>query len=79
MSIPIMLAAGTLSTYQMVTEVQNLGDFLPIMAVGFLTALVVGYIAIRWLLKFLVKNSLVYFSLYCILLGSITILVWVMN
>lgn len=76
MSIPIMLAAGGLSTYQMVTEVPNLGEFLPIMAIGFLTAMVVGYITIRWLLKFLVRNSLIYFSAYCLLLGGITILVW---
>lgn len=76
MSIPIMLAAGVLSTYQMVTEVPDLGGFLPIMAIGFITAMVVGYIAIRWLLKFLVENSLIYFSIYCLLLGGITILVW---
>jgi len=79
MSIPIMLAAGVLSTYQMVTEVPDLGGFLPIMAIGFLTAMVVGYIAIRWLLKFLVNNSLIYFSAYCILLGSVTILVWMVK
>jgi undecaprenyl-diphosphatase len=77
MSIPIMLAAGGLSGYQMVTEVPNLGEFLPIMAVGFLTAMVVGYAAIRWLIKFLSDHSLVYFSIYCILLGSTTILVWI--
>lgn len=77
MSIPIMLAAGGLSGYQMVTEVPNLGEFLPIMAVGFLTAMVVGYAAIRWLIKFLSDHSLVYFSIYCILLGSATILVWI--
>jgi len=50
MAVPIMLAAGGLSTYQMVTEVPDLMSFLPIMAIGFITALVVGYIAIRWLL-----------------------------
>jgi undecaprenyl-diphosphatase len=76
MSVPIMLAAGGLSTYQMVTEVADLGAFLPIMAIGFLTALVVGYIAIRWLLKFLARNSLVYFSVYCFLLGGLTIIMW---
>ena len=48
MAVPIMLAAGGLSAYQMVTEVTDLVQFLPIMAVGFLTAMVVGYIAIRW-------------------------------
>ncbi len=75
MAVPIMLAAGGLSTYQMVTEVPDLMSFLPIMAIGFITALVVGYIAIRWLLHFLVKNSLIYFSIYCIMLGTATILV----
>lgn len=76
MSIPIMLAAGGLSTYQMVTEVPNLAEFLPVMAIGFLTAMVVGYLAIRWLLRFLVNHSLVYFSIYCTLLGLVTIFVW---
>ncbi|MFA7406665.1 MAG: undecaprenyl-diphosphatase UppP [Anaerolineaceae bacterium] len=76
MSIPIMLAAGALSTYKMVKEVPDVASFLPIMALGFLTALVVGYIAIRWLLKFLAKHSLAYFSAYCFLLGGVTILVW---
>ena len=77
MSIPIMLAAGGLSTYQMVTEVPNLAEFLPIMAIGFLTAMVVGYLAIRWLLNFLSEHSLAYFSIYCFLLGGATILVWI--
>ncbi len=76
MSIPIMAAAGALSTYQMFTEMPNLGAFLPILAAGFLTALVVGYLVIRWLLGFLVNHSLVYFSIYCLLLGSMTIVVW---
>lgn len=77
MSIPIMLAAGGLSTYEMLTEVTNLGEFLPIMAVGFITAGVVGYLAIRWLLKFIKNHSLGYFSVYCFVLGIITILVWI--
>lgn len=74
MSIPIMLAAGAYSTYQMVTDVPDLMSFLPIMAVGFLTAMVVGYFSIRWLLKFLVNHSLATFSIYCAVLGSFIIL-----
>ncbi len=73
MSIPIMVAAGGLSVYDMVTEVPNLIDFLPIMAIGFLTAVIVGYIAIRWLIQFLIRHSLAYFSIYCLILGGITI------
>jgi len=79
MSIPIMLAAGGLSTYEMLTEMSNLGEFLPIMVVGFITAGVVGYLAISWLLKFIRDHSLIYFSLYCFLLGTTTILVWVLS
>ncbi len=75
MAIPIMLAAGGLSTYQMLTEIPNLMDFLPIMAIGFFTAMVVGYISIRWLLRFLVKHSLILFSFYCAALGIVTILI----
>jgi undecaprenyl-diphosphatase len=78
MSIPIMLAAGGLSIYEMLTEVTNLGEFLPIMGVGFVTAGVVGYLAIRWLLKFIKSHSLVYFSIYCFILGATTILIWVL-
>ena len=78
MSVPIMLAAGGLSTYEMFTEVSDLGAFLPLMAVGFITAMIVGYVAIGWLLKFLVHHKLIYFSIYCALLGGVTILVWVL-
>jgi len=73
-----MLAAGGLSTYELITEVPDLASFLPTMAIGFITAMVVGYIAIRWLLKFITHHSLIYFAIYCILLGGITILVQVL-
>lgn len=76
MSIPIMIAAGGLSIYDLIAEVSNLGEFLPIMATGFITAGIVGYLAIRWLLKFLKSHSLVYFSIYCFIMGTITILIW---
>lgn len=76
MAVPIMLAAGGLSTYRMFTEVSNLNTFLPLMAVGFITAMIVGYIAIRWLLRFLAHHSLTYFAIYCLLLGGVTLLVW---
>jgi undecaprenyl-diphosphatase len=77
MSIPIMLAAGGLSTYQLVTEVPDPDGFLPAMIIGFLTAALVGYVAIRWLLKFLSDHTLIYFSIYCFLMGGITIIAWI--
>ena len=79
MSIPVMLAAGIFSAYDMITEVPNLMEFLPIMAVGFITAMIVGYIAIRWLLRFMANHSLIYFSVYCALIGGTTILMWALR
>src|SRR5512146_2648491 len=49
MSVPVMLAAGG---YEMldVFKMPNLGGFLPLLAVGFVTAAIVGWFAIKWLL-----------------------------
>jgi undecaprenyl-diphosphatase len=41
---------------------------------GFITAAVVGFFVIGWLLRYLATHSLRVFALYCGVLGSITIL-----
>jgi len=69
MSIPIMLAAGIFSLPDLL-KVPDLGSFLPILMVGFITAAVVGYLSIHWLLSFVNKRSLVYFAAYCVLFAS---------
>ncbi|MBK9928063.1 MAG: undecaprenyl-diphosphatase UppP [Anaerolineales bacterium] len=64
MSVPVMLAAGG---YEMldVLKMPNLGDFLPLLAVGFVTAAIVGWFAIKWLINYLSKHSLYVFAAYC--------------
>lgn len=42
--------------------------------VGFLSSLVVGYFACTWMIQLVKKNKLVYFSIYCVLVGIIAIL-----
>jgi len=74
MSIPIMIAAGIFSVPDLL-EVPNLGGFLPILAVGFVAAAIVGYLSIHWLLSFLTKRSLVYFAAYCVLLASAVLII----
>lgn len=73
MSIPIMIAAGGMSLVDLF-EVPDLGSFLPVLAVGFITALLVGYLSIHWLLSFLKKRSLIYFAAYCALLAIAVII-----
>jgi undecaprenyl-diphosphatase len=68
MSAPIMLAAAG---YEMLEVIQmpNLGEFLPLLAVGFVAAAVVGWISIKWLLGFLKEHSLNVFAGYCAIVG----------
>jgi undecaprenyl-diphosphatase len=62
MSVPVMLAAGA---YEMIDVLQmpDLGAFLPLLAVGFVSAAISGWFAIRWLIAFLGKNSLYGFAI----------------
>jgi len=70
MSIPIMLAAGLLTTLDLL-EIPNFTSLLPIMLPGFLAAAITGYLAIRWLLGYLVSRSLNIFALYCAVIGLV--------
>ena len=70
MSVPVMLAAGG---YEMldVLKMPNLSEFLPLLAVGFVTAAIVGWFAIKWLIDYLSKRSLYVFAVYCAVVGMI--------
>ena len=67
-----MLGAGALAILDLL-DVPNLGEFLLPMAVGFISAAVVGYLSIRWLLSYLTKNPLYYFSVYLIILSTVVL------
>lgn len=73
MSMPVLLAAGGYETLD-VLQMPDLGQFLPLLAVGFVTAAVVGWFAIRWLIDYLSKHSLYVFAAYCAILGLIVFL-----
>ena len=68
MSVPVLLAAGG---YEMldVIRMPNLGEFLPLHVVGFVTAAIVGWFAIKWLIDYLSKRSLYVFAIYCAVVG----------
>lgn len=75
LSIPIMLAAGLLATLDLI-EIPNFTSLLPTFIPGFLVAAVTGYLAIRWLLRYLSHRPLYVFAIYCVLLSLLTILVY---
>jgi undecaprenyl-diphosphatase len=70
MSVPVLLAAGGYETLD-VLKMPNLSQFLPLLAVGFVTAAIVGWFAIKWLIDYLSKHSLYVFAAYCAVVGVI--------
>lgn len=73
MSVPVMLGAGTLALLDL-AHMPNLGSLIPPLLAGFFTALVVGYIAIRWLLTYLTRHSLYIFAIYCTAVGLLALI-----
>ncbi len=74
MSVPVMLGAGGLA----VLDLLQLPDFtsqLPTLLLGFIAAMIVGYLSIRWLLGFLTRHSFYGFAVYCLAAAAITLVV----
>ena len=78
MSIPVMIGAGLVAGVDLVRSPSSLEQIGPIL-VGTTAAAIVGYLAIRWLLGFLARNSLKPFALYCTALGLAGILLFVVR
>jgi undecaprenyl-diphosphatase len=73
MSIPVMVAAGAYEFLD-VLKMTDLSSFLPVLAVGFITAAIVGWLAIKWLMKYLSHHSLYIFAGYCAVMGSLILI-----
>jgi len=58
MSIPVMIGAGLVSIKDLVA-VPDLAGFLPVLVVGFVAAMIVGYLSIHWLLSLSASKTLV--------------------
>jgi len=69
LSIPIMLAAGLLASFDLL-QIPNLSNQLAIYFPGFLVSLITSYLSIRWLLRYVAHHPLYVFSIYCAALAS---------
>ena len=74
MSAPILTEAGA---YESLKVIQMPGTmaFLPYLAVGFITAGVMGWFALKWLMGFLRDHSIYLFAGYCAVAGLICLAV----
>jgi undecaprenyl-diphosphatase len=68
MSAPILFAAGAYETVKVI-ELPGTHAFLPYLFTGFAAAALVGWLAIRWLMRFLTRHTLHVFAIYCAVLG----------
>ncbi|HJS20972.1 MAG TPA: undecaprenyl-diphosphatase UppP [Anaerolineales bacterium] len=73
MAVPVMLAAGGFELLE-VFQMPNSRELLPSLAVGFVTAALVGWFSIKWLIDYLSRRSLYVFAIYCAIVGTITFL-----
>ncbi len=78
LAIPIFLAAGLLGIKDLLA-ITNLSTYLPALLLGFLTAGVVGFFAIRWFLNYIASHSLLPFAGYCVMLGAGTLAFTLLN
>ncbi len=73
MSVPVMLGAGVLALADL-AKMPDVAALIPPLLVGFVTAFIFGYIAIRWLIAYLTRHSLYIFAAYCAVVGLLILL-----
>ena len=70
MSGPILVAAGAYQAMKVI-ELPGTHAFLPYLLTGFISAAIVGWLAIKWLMGYLNKHSLYIFAIYCAVVGVV--------
>jgi undecaprenyl-diphosphatase len=78
MSVPVMLGAGTLAIVDLI-KLPSFSVQIPTLVVGFITSAVVGYLTIRWLLAYLANRRLFPFAIYCGVISTLVILIYVIR
>ena len=68
MAVPVMVAAGVMAGYDLLNSPLLVGN-LPVYLAGFVSSAIVGYIAIRWFIAYLSRQSLYVFAIYCAVVG----------
>jgi undecaprenyl-diphosphatase len=73
MVVPVMIGAGVLAAFDM-AQLPDLSTFAIPMLTGFLTAGIVGYLAIHWLLRYLAEKTLYIFVAYLVIFSLLALI-----
>lgn len=71
--IPISLATMVLGVKDLVSS-PNLGELALPYVLGMIVSCVITYFSLRWFKKLVTDNKLIYFVIYCVIVGSLVIL-----
>ena len=74
LGVPVIAGAGLIAAYELVIS-PGLADNLVFLGVTFITAFVVGYLCIYFLLRWVKSHTLYIFAVYCALAGSLYLLI----
>lgn len=75
MSAPILIAASAYETVTVLNMPDSNVDFFPLLFIGFVVSGVVGWLAVKWLINYLGKNSLYGFAGYCAVVGTVLLFI----
>lgn len=70
LSIPAILGAALIQAKDIVSFDANTS----VLVAGFLSALIFGYLAVRFMMGYIQKHSLVLFAYYCWIIGALTLI-----
>lgn len=70
MSGPILLTAGSYEALEVVRQPGTM-NFLPVLLTGFITSALVGWVAVKWLINYLSRNSMYVFAAYCVISSAL--------
>ena len=74
MVIPPILGEALLDIMKGLSGEEVMGDISTLsLVVGFLAAFVFGCIACKWMINIVKKGKLIYFAIYCALVGAVTV------
>jgi undecaprenyl-diphosphatase len=71
LSIPAILGAALVQAKDIVSFDSSLG----VLIAGFLSAAIFGYLAVRFMMDYIQKHSLILFAYYCWLVGALTLII----
>lgn len=71
LSIPAILGAALIQTKDIVSFDSNLG----VLFGGFISAMIFSYLAVKFMMGYIQKHSLVIFSYYCWIVGGLTLII----